>query len=94
MGFGDDLKKQALSWSQKAMERLLSDEKRATQVAQAIGKLQQGKKALEQGQDEVMRAFQFAPKSDYKALGKKLSALKRRVRELDEKVAEALAARP
>ena len=33
-----------------------------------------------------MRAFSLAPKSDFKAVGKKLSALKRRLRELDEKL--------
>ena len=86
MGFADNLKKQALDWSQKAVERLLSDEKRAAQVAQAMGQLQKGKKVLEQGQEELLRALQFAPRSDYKALGKQLSGLKRRMRELGERL--------
>jgi hypothetical protein len=33
-----------------------------------------------------MKAFHFAPKSEFKALGKQLSGLKRRLRELEEKL--------
>ncbi len=33
-----------------------------------------------------MRALNFAPRSEFKKLGKQLAGLKRRVRELDEKV--------
>ncbi|MFL5350225.1 MAG: hypothetical protein ACJ8AT_36075 [Hyalangium sp.] len=86
MGIGDELKKKALGVSAKAMERLMADEKRAMQVANAIGKVQRGKQALDRGQEELMRALNFAPKSDFKAVGKKLSSLKRRLRELDEKL--------
>lgn len=86
MGIGDELKKKALGVSAKAMEKLMADEKRAMQVANAIGKVQRGKQALDRGQEELMRAFNFAPKSDFKAVGKKLSNLKRRLRELDEKL--------
>ena len=89
MGISDQLKKQALSISQKAMEKLLADEKRAMKIANAVGKAQKGKQALNKTQDDLMRALNFAPKGDFKALGKQLSSLKRRLRELDEKV-EAL----
>lgn len=80
------LKKEAINLSQKAVARLLSDEKRAMKIAGAIGKVQQGKRMLEKGQDELMRQLNFAPKSDFKALGKQLSSLKRRIRDLDEKL--------
>ena len=86
MGLSRDLKKQALNLSQKAMEKLLADEKRAARVANAVGKVQRGKEALNRGQDELMRALSFAPKGDFKAIGKQLSSLKRRLRELDEKL--------
>jgi len=88
MGIRENLKKQALGVSQKAMEKLMADEKRAMAVAQALGSVQRGKQALDKGQEELMRALSFAPKSDFKAVGKKLSALKRRLRELDEKLEE------
>ncbi len=86
MGLSQELKKQAMQLSQKAMERLFADERRAMKIAGAIGSVQRGKEALNRGQDEVMRALNFAPRSDFKALGKQLSGLKRRIRELDEKL--------
>jgi hypothetical protein len=88
MGIRQDLKKQALGASQKAMEKLLADEKRAVAIAQALGSVQRGKQALDRGQEELMRALNFATRSDFKAVGKKLSGLKRRLRELDEKLEE------
>ncbi|QRO01807.1 hypothetical protein JRI60_23700 [Archangium violaceum] len=88
MGIRQDLKKQALGMSQLAMEKLMADEKRAMTIAQALGSVQRGKQALDRGQEELMRVLSFAPRSDFKAVGKKLSGLKRRLRELDEKLEE------
>ena len=88
MGIGEALKKQALGMSQKAVEKLLADEKRAMALAQALGSVQRGKQALDRGQEELMRALNFATRGDFKAVGKKLSGLKRRLRELDEKLEE------
>ncbi len=88
MGIRQNLKKQALGVSQKAMETLLADEKRAMAVAQALGSVQRGKQALDRGQQELLRALSFAPRGDFKAVGKKLSGLKRRLRELDGKLEE------
>jgi hypothetical protein len=88
MGIRQDLKKQALGLSQKAVEKLMADEKRAMAIAQALGSVQRGKQALDRGQEELMRALSFAPQSDFKAVGRKLSSLKRRLRELDEKLEE------
>ncbi len=88
MGLTDELKKQALSLSQKAMEKLFADEQRAQKIASAIGSVQRGKQALDRGQDQLMHAFSFATRSDYKAVGKQLSSLKRRMRELDERLDE------
>ncbi|HEX5751682.1 MAG TPA: hypothetical protein VFZ09_36005 [Archangium sp.] len=88
MSIRRNLKKQALGVSQKAMEKLLADEKRAMAVAQALGSVQRGKQALDRGQEELMRALSFATRSDFKAVGKKLSGLKRRLRELDERLEE------
>lgn len=86
MGIRSNLKKRALNLSQKAMEKLMADEKRAMQLAAAIGRVQKGKQALDKTQDDVLRTLNFASKGDYKAMGKKLSSLKRRMRELDEKL--------
>ncbi len=80
------LRAQALGMSQKAFERLMADEQRAQWVAQAMGTVQRGKKALDRGQEEFMHALQLAAKSDFAKMGKQLSALKRRTRELEERV--------
>jgi len=90
MGMRKRLKSQAFEVSRRAMERLLADENRAKAVASALGTVQRGKRALDRGQEELMRALQLAPKSEFKALGKALSGLKRRARELDEKLAAAV----
>jgi len=87
-----ELRRQAMGLSQKAFERLMADEQRAQWVAQALGKVQRGKRALDRGQEEVMHAFQLAAKRDFQALGKQLSALKRRTRELEERVDRLLEA--
>ena len=87
MGLREDLKRRALELSQKAMESLMADEKRAMQLASAVGKIQKGKQALERGQDEILRTLNVAGRGDFKALGKRFSGLKRRLRELDEKLA-------
>ncbi len=86
MGLGSRLKKRAEALSQRAMERLFADEKRAMQIAGALGKVQRGKAALDKGQDEMLRTLNLAARGDLKALGKRLSVLKRRAREVSEKV--------
>ena len=49
MGLTKKLKSQVLSLSQKVVDRVFADEKRAKQLAGAIGKVQRGKAALERG---------------------------------------------
>jgi hypothetical protein len=89
MGMRKKLREQAFDLSRRTMEHLLADEKRARAVAGAMGTVQRGKRALDRGQEEVLRALQLASKSEFKALGKALSGLKRRARELDERLSTA-----
>ena len=93
MGLRKNIRQKALDLSQKAMERLMADEKRAMKVAEAIGKVQRGKQALDKGQEEVMKALNLATRSDFKSVGKQLSSLKRRLRDLEEKLDQASAQR-
>ncbi|MDQ3265706.1 MAG: hypothetical protein M3Y59_18955 [Myxococcota bacterium] len=86
MGLRKTLKQKALDLSQKAMERLMADEKRAMKVAEAIGSVQRGKQTLDRGQEQLLKALNLATQSDFKAVGKQLSSLKRRLRDLDEKL--------
>jgi hypothetical protein len=80
------LRAQALGLSQKAFERLMADEQRAQWVAQTLGRVQRGKKALDRGQEELMHVLQLAARSDFGKVSKQLSSLKRRTRELEERV--------
>ena len=88
MGIRKTLQEQAFNFSRRTMERLLADEKRAQAVAGALGTVQRGKRVLDRGQEEMMRALQLASKAEFKALGKALSGLKRRARELDERLSK------
>lgn len=87
MSITSKLKERAMGFSQKAMERLFADEKRAQKVVEVIGKAQQAKKSLDSTQRVVMNQLNFATKQDFKDLGKQLSGLKKRLRSLDEKIA-------
>ncbi|MHB8873724.1 MAG: hypothetical protein ACYC8T_08565 [Myxococcaceae bacterium] len=88
MGLGSKLKKEALALSQRAMERIFSNEKRAMRIAEALGTVQRGKAVIDKGQDELMHQLSIASRGDYKALGKQLSGLKRRIRELSDRLDE------
>jgi len=85
-GKRSSLRAQALGMSQKAFERLMADEQRAQWVAQALGRVQRGKKALDRGQEELIHVLQLAARSDLAKVSKQLSSLKRRTRELEERV--------
>ena len=73
MGVTDKLKAQAMGLSQKAMERLFADEKRAAKVAEVIGAAQRGKAALNHTQRQIMNQLNFASRTDFKEIGKQLS---------------------
>jgi hypothetical protein len=88
MGLTDKLKSEAMGLSQKAMERLFADEKRAARVAEVIGAVQRGKASFDNTQRQIMHQLNFASRSDFKDLGKQLSSLKRRVRELEGKLGQ------
>ena len=80
------LKKRALGLSQRAMERLFADEKRAMQIANAIGAVQRGKEAIDTTQASVMHQFSFATRQDFKDLGRAISSLRRKAQALSEKL--------
>ena len=86
MGLPGELKKRASRVSQKALERLFANERRAERVAQAIGTVQRGKKSFDEKQGAVMHQLSFATKSDYKEIGRRLGSIRRRVQALAAKV--------
>ena len=70
----------------KAMGKLFEDPRRAEAIASAIGGLQKAKAALDEIQEKALRAAGLVTREDFKDAGKRLSALKRRCRDLAEEL--------
>ncbi len=83
-----DVKSRAKQLGMKAAERVMQNEKVMTAAFKAFQQAQAGKQALDRAGDGVLHALGFAARGDYKALGKRLSGLKRRLRELSVKLDE------
>ena len=80
------LRERAAELGIKAMGKLFEDPKRAEAIAAAIGGLQRAKQALDDAQEKALRAAGLPTRVDFKEAGKRISALKRRVRELSEEL--------
>lgn len=80
------LKGRAMDFTGKAMGKLLEDPARAERVAAAVGAVQAGKKRVDAAQAQVLHAMGFAAQADYKELGKRISAARRKAKELLEKL--------
>ena len=87
MGITSTLKQYSMQLSQKAMEKIFADEKRAQKVVEVMGKAQQAKKTIDSTQRVVLNQLNFATRQDFKEIGKQLSSLQKRVRSLDSKLA-------
>jgi hypothetical protein len=84
------LRERASELGLKAMGKLFEDPKRAEAIAAAIGSLQRAKAALDEAQEKALRAAGLVTREDFKAGGKRLSHLKRRVKELAEELDELI----
>lgn len=82
----DDLTSKTVGMLGKAVEKMLADESRAAKVAKAVGAVQKGKEKLDRAQENLLNSLGIASKSDYKEVGKRIGAIKRRVRHLAEKL--------
>jgi len=80
------LRERATDVGMKAMGKLFEDPRRAEAIAKAIGGLQKAKEAIDEAQEKALRAAGLVTRNDFKDAGKRLSALKRRVRELQDEL--------
>jgi hypothetical protein len=85
------LRERATELGMKAMGKLFEDPKRAEAIAAAIGGLQRAKQALDEVQEKALRAAGLVTREDFKDAGKRLSALKRKVRELADELDQLIA---
>jgi hypothetical protein len=85
------LRDRAAGLGMKAMGKLFEDPKRAEAIAAAIGALQKAKSAIDEAQEKALKAAGLVTREDFKGAGKRLSALKRRCRELAEELDQLIA---
>jgi len=93
MGLRSALGKKALGLSQRALERLLSDEGRAQQVAEAVGVVQGAKARLDATQRTVMTQLSLATRGDFRDLGRSVSGLRKRVQRLEQRLSTSVRGR-
>ena len=85
------LRERAAELGMKAMGKLFEDPRRAEAIAAAIGGLQRAKQALDEAQQKALRAAGLVTREDFKEAGKRISALKRKVRDLSDELDELIA---
>jgi len=82
----ETLTTRAMTMLSQAVERALADERRAAKVAKAVGAVQRSRENLDKAQESLMKAVGMPSKSDYKDVSKRIAALKRRVRQVAERL--------
>lgn len=86
MGLADSLRSKGAALAGQAMTKLFADEKRAQQLGELLNLVQLGKKRLDEVQERALREMGVASSGDLKAAGKRLAALRKSARQLDEKL--------
>ncbi len=71
----------------KAAEKVMSDPRGQEAVARAVGLAQRGKRRVEELQERVMEAAGIPGRQDYQELTKQLARIKRKARDLAERIA-------
>ncbi len=85
------LRERATEVGMKAMGKLFEDPRRAEAIAKAVGGLQKAKQALDEAQEKALKAAGLVTREDFKDAGKRLSALKRRCRDLAAELDQLIA---
>src|SRR5512145_761239 len=78
----------------RTAERVLSDPRGQEAVARAVGLAQRGRRRVEELQGRILDAAGIPGRQDYQDLAKQLARIKRKARELAEKIEERDAPRP
>ncbi len=73
---------------ERAARAVLDDPRGQEAVARAVGAAQRGVQRLESAQEAVLHALGFAARPDYDDLQKQAARLKRKARELSEKLSK------
>jgi hypothetical protein len=85
-GFGGRLFDAGAKLVTRAAERVLGDPRGQDAVARAVGLAQRGRRRVEQLQEQLMKAAGIPGRQEYDEMAKQLARLKRKARELAEKL--------
>jgi hypothetical protein len=85
-GFAERLLESGTRMVVQAAEAVMKDPRGQEAVARAIGAAQRGRKRFEEAQERLMRAAGIPGRQDYQDLAKQLARIKRKARELSEKL--------
>ena len=86
MGLVGSLRSKGVQLAGQAMTKLFEDEKRAAQIGELIGKIQQGRKRLDAAQESALQSLGLVSSGELKDASKRLAALRKSARKLDEKL--------
>ncbi len=82
----DEWKNQTMGWIEKIIEQMLSDDRRAVKVAEAVSVVNRGRSSLEQIQENLVRMLGIASKREVREIGNRAASLKRRLKNLSETI--------
>lgn len=85
-GFGGKLLETGTKLVSRAAERVMNAPRGQDAVARAVGLAQRGRRRVEELQERIMRAAGIPNRQDYDELAKQLARIKRKARELAEKL--------
>lgn len=87
-GFAGRLLDAGTRYVLRAAERVMNDPRGQDAVARAVGMAQRGRRRVEELQERLMQAAGIPGRQDYQDLAKQLARIKRKARELAEKIQE------
>lgn len=85
-GFGEKLFEAGTRLVSRAAERVLNDRRGQDAIARAVGFAQRGRRRVEEVQQRLMKAAGIPGRQEYDDLAKQLARLKRKARELGERL--------
>ena len=85
-GLADLILDRGLRAAERAAGAVMADPRGQEAVARAVGLAQRGLKLLEEAQERALHAAGFAARPDYDELRKQVARLKRKARELSERL--------
>jgi hypothetical protein len=88
-GFGERLFEAGTKLVSRAADRVMNDPRGQDAVARAVGLAQRGRRRVEEVQQRLMKAAGIPGRQEYDEMQKQLARLKRKARELAQKLEQS-----